>query len=62
MNVVTNSVAYPCKGRLCQVTLKYNYSTLHALGIYPKDEESVKNKQQKNPNRLLFSNHNVSSK
>lgn len=63
MNVVTNLVAYPCKGKLCQVTLKHKYLTLHPLGMYPKDEEKVfLKKYNNNKNRLLFSNHNVSSK
>lgn len=41
MNVVTNLVANPCKGTLCQVTLKHKYLTLHTLGMYSKEEENV---------------------
>lgn len=54
MNVVLNPVPYPCKGKLCQMTLKHNYLTLRPSGVYSKDAEKVKN-------RLLFSNHSVSS-
>lgn len=46
MNVVTNLVACLCKGKLCQVTLKHKYLTLHPLGMYPKDEENVFKKIQ----------------
>lgn len=55
MNVVFNLVPYPCKGKLCQMTSKHNYSTPHPLGVHSKGAVKVKN-------RLFFNNHSVSSK